>query len=61
MIVKEYIINFMSLNGYLSLRFPNIEKSEYSRALNASCTFQPLMSFCLDLIKFRYPLCDAPL
>ena len=24
-------------------------KSEYSRALNASYTFQPLMSFCLDL------------
>ena len=25
-------------------------KSEYSRALNASYTFQPLMSFCFDLI-----------
>ena len=34
------------LEGYLSLRFRKMHgKSEYSRALNASCTFQPLMSF----------------
>ena len=41
-------------NGYPSLRLPKYGKSEYSRALNASYTFQPVMSFWFHMIVLAW-------
>ena len=43
-------------NGYPSLKISKYGQNEYSRALNASYTFQPLMSFWYQVTKYSIEL-----